>query len=190
MFGFPCFTCKNVSRRNFSAKVLTTQSYQPKGTAVPISIGIKILCFSYKLLAFQRRPQRARAAHGKDGSSRKKRKGKKTGEREHTTNAYAVASIERPPLFTPALPPTCPALHTHERMRSRMPRNTWRCMLLWALAVCSMRTPSVLKKKCRFRISDILFDHPSYSNFLFKFHLFCYYLFYHYRYFDNDLFIL
>jgi hypothetical protein len=35
------------------------------------------------------------------------------------------------------------------------------------------------QKECRFRISDILFDHPSYSNFFCKYHLFCYDLFYH-----------
>jgi len=46
------------------------------------------------------------------------------------------------------------------------------------------------QKECRFLLSDTLFDHPSYSIFLYKYHLFCYDLFYHWRYFNNDLFIL
>jgi hypothetical protein len=55
------------------------------------------------------------------------------------------------------------------------------------------RTKGVLspsQKECHFLPSDILFDHPSYSNFFNKYHLFCYNLFYHKRYFNNDLFIL
>jgi hypothetical protein len=44
--------------------------------------------------------------------------------------------------------------------------------------------------KSVFFILDFLFNHLSYLKILYKYYLFSYNLFYHYKYFNNNLFIL
>jgi hypothetical protein len=63
-------------------------------------------------------------------------------------------------------------------------------MLLFSQNIsCFHLSQSHTTKDYHFLFLDILFDHSSYSKFVGKYCLFCYNLYYYYRYFNYDLFI-